>query len=264
MEINKETSYMIGLFQTDGSMSKLKNKNRNKGTFQIELAIRDEDIINKIKEYIPYNYGIRTRTRNIILKDKEYISETIILRVSDMNFRKFLNESGIPYGKKSAIIKPPLHLDNLSIKDYIRGLYDGDGSLGLDSEGLPFISFTTESDDIANFIVDYISEVTNKPRKKLNRNKRDDIYNIKLSKEVAQDLVNELYYNDCLSINRKYLKSKDVLKWVRPNDMKKIEHERKWWDKEQDDYILNHTIEESMEYLDRTEKSIKMRLFRIN
>jgi hypothetical protein len=262
MEIDKNISYLIGLFQTDGSMYKIKNK--NKGKFSIELSIKDKDIINKIKDYIPYNYSIRTRIRNIQLKDKDYISETIILTVSDMGFRKFLNESGIPYGKKSQIIKPPLHLHNLSIKDYIRGLYDGDGSLGLDSKGLPFISFATESDDIAIFLIEYISNITNKSKKKLNRNKRDNIYNIKLSNEVAQILSKEIYYDGCLSINRKYKKSKDILSWIRPNDMIKRDYEKMWWDNEQDGYILNHTIEESMEHLNRTEKSIKIRLWRLN
>lgn len=262
MEIDKNISYLIGLFQTDGSMYKVKDK--NKGKFSIELSIKDKDIINKIKNYIPYNYNIRTRIRNIKLKDREYESETIILTVSDMNFRKFLNESGVPYGKKSKTIKPPLYLEKLSLKDYIRGLYDGDGSLGITNNNFPFLSFTTASEDVSKFLVKYISDITNKPPKKLNRNKRDGVYNICIYKEDAQALTNNLYYEKCLSINRKYEKSKDVLNWIRPNDMKKINYKRKWWNKEQDEYILNHTKEESMKYLNRTEKSINMRLFRLN
>jgi hypothetical protein len=262
MEINKEVSYMIGLFQTDGTLYK-QYKDRNKGKFQIEISDKDKDIINKIVKYIPYNYGIRKRTRNTKINNRDYIKDYISLSVSNLEFRTFLNESGIPYGKKSQIIKPPLHLKDLSIKDYVRGLYDGDGSLGLDSKGIPFISFTTDSDGIANFLVDYISKLTNKPKKKLNRNKRDNIYNIVITKEDAQVLTKELYYGGCLSIKRKKNKAKDVLNWIRPKDMKKIYYERKGWDKEQDKYILNHSIEESMKHLDRTGDSIKMRLFRL-
>ena len=44
MEINKEISYLIGLFQTDGSMSEYTG---NKGNFSIELSSKDEDIIYK-------------------------------------------------------------------------------------------------------------------------------------------------------------------------------------------------------------------------
>lgn len=251
---------MIGLFQTDGNLyKKMKNKS---GKFQLELSIKDSDIIYKIKKYIPYNYKIKKRTRIITIKNRKYISKTIILTIYNINFRNFLNESGIPYGKKSEKIKPPLNLKNLSIKDYIRGLYDGDGSLGLDSKGLPFISFTTYSEYMKDFLVSYISEITNKPKKTVNRNKRDNIYNIKISKEDSQIMVNELYYEDCLSIDRKYISSKDVLNWIRPINMKKIN--RKNWNKIEDTYILNNSINESIKYLNRSEKSIKMRLFRLN
>ena len=88
------------------------------------------------------------------------------------------------------------------------------------------------------------------------------MYNICIYKEDAQLLTKELYYDDCLSINRKYLKSKEVLEWIRPKDMIKVDN-RKFWDKEQDKYILTHTIEESMKYLDRSENSVKMRVFRL-
>lgn len=37
----------------------------------------------------------------------------------------------------------------------------------------------------------------------------------------------------------------------------------KKWDDYQDNYILTHTLEESIKELDRTEKSIKMRLIRL-
>jgi len=262
MEINKDTSYMIGLFQTDGSMS-LTYPHRMKGKFQLELSIKDEDIIYKLEKLIPYHVGIRKRIRNKVLNGYSYNNnETIDLSVCSLDFRNFLLESGIPYGKKSKIIKPPLHIPNLSISDYVRGLYDGDGSLGLTIKGLPYISFATDSDDIANFLVNYISEVTGKSLKGLKRNNRDNIYNIMITKEDAIALSNEIYYEGCLSLNRKYNKSLEVKNWVRPYDM--IVSEKKFWTKEQDDFILKHDIEESTEYLDRTEDSVRMRLWRLN
>lgn len=39
---------------------------------------------------------------------------------------------------------------------------------------------------------------------------------------------------------------------------------RKKWTPEQDKYILTHTIEESMSYLNRTKQSIRTRLYRLN
>jgi DNA-binding transcriptional regulator WhiA len=147
MEINKDTSYLIGLFQSDGHMSKGKG---NKGRAQIEISSKDEDIIHKIKEIIPYNYGIRKRVRNIVMKEKNYLHESININICNMEFRKFLEDNGVSYGKKSKIIDVPKS-ENLSKLDYIRGLFDGDGSLGFTKTGFPFIGFVTESENIKDY-----------------------------------------------------------------------------------------------------------------
>jgi len=256
--IDKNISYMIGLFQTDGSLSKGKGK---KGKFQLELSSKDEDIIYKIEKFITYKSSITKKRKKSSINGYHYNIETILLRVCDLNFRNQLVEWGIPYGRKSKIIQPPLHLENLSIPDYIRGLYDGDGSLGLTSVDIPFISFTTDSEVLATYLIDYISKLMNKPLKKINRNNRDNIYNIDVKKEDAMKLCSEIYYEGCLSLDRKYEKAKDVKGWIRPEGM--IISPKKYWSDEDDEYILSHEVEESMEYLDRTEKSIKTRLWRL-
>jgi len=262
MEINEETSYLIGLFQTDGNIYE---SSRNRGKAVIELSIKDEDIIEKIKKLIPYNYTITKRIRNIKLnghsyENKEYVS----IRICDINFRKFLNDSGVPFGKKSKIISPPLHLKNLSMPDYIRGLYDGDGSLGMTGKNIPYVSIVTASKNLANFLLDYISSITGKPRKKNNPNKRDNIYNIVITKEDAIKFCDEVYYDGCLSMGRKKEKSEIVKSWKRPPKMKNvIRDEFKFWTKDKDNIILNNPIKKSMEILNKSKGSIQMRLIRL-
>jgi hypothetical protein len=95
-------------------------------------------------------------------------------------------------------------------------------------------------------------------------NKRDNIYNIVITKEDAIKFCNEIYYDSCLSINRKKEKSEIIKKWIRPENMKKIDFERKKWTKNDDDIIMNNNIEDSMKKLNRTEKSIKIRKIRLN
>jgi len=259
MEINKDTSYLIGLFQSDGNMYKGKG---NKGKASIEISVKDEDIIHKIKEIIPYNYGIRKRSRNIVMKEKEYLHESINITVCNMEFRNFLEINGVPYGKKSRTIDVPKS-ENLLKIDYIRGLFDGDGSLGFTKKGFPFIGFVTESEKIKDFLLEFFSEITRKPKKESNRNNRDNLYNILLSKEDAVIFCEKVYYENCLSLNRKYDISKNIIKWIRPIDMKKRISENRKWLKEEDEFILNHEVEESIEILNRTEKSIKMRITRL-
>jgi len=259
MEINKDTSYLIGLFQSDGTMYSGKN---NKGRAQIEISVKDEDIIHKIKEIIPYNYGIKKRKRNILLKERKYNSESISISIYNIEFRNFLEINGVPYGKKSKIIDIPIS-SNLSNIDYIRGLFDGDGSLGFTKNGFPFIGFVTESEKIKNYLLTFFSEITNKAKKEATRNKRDDLYNIMISKEDAVKFCEIVYYNNCLSINRKYEISKNIINWVRPKEMKKIDFNRRKWLKNEDFFINNHSIEESILELKRTKKSIEMRKIRL-
>ena len=266
MEINKDTSYLIGLFQTDGTLSET---TRNRGRASLDISIKDEDIIQKIKELIPYNYTIGEKVRNKKIVNKkgkiyDYPDwKGIFIKIYGLSFRNFLKESGIPVGKKSLIVKPPLHLKNLSIKDYIRGLYDGDGSIGMTEKNIPFVSLTTASSDIANFILDYISDLTKKPRKENNPNERDNVYNIMITKEDAIKFCDEIYYDNCLSINRKYDNSSIVKNWKRPINMKKIENKQKWT-KEDDDFIMKNSVKLSMEKLNRSRSSIGMRLWRLN
>jgi len=63
MVVNKNTSYLIGLFQTDGNMYKDKKINSNKGKFSLELTIKDSDIIYKIEKFITFNHNIKIRRK---------------------------------------------------------------------------------------------------------------------------------------------------------------------------------------------------------
>src|SRR5437867_2983943 len=111
--------------------------------------------------------------------------ETSLLSIFDREFREQLQMWGLPVGRKSRIVKPPDGL--VSEVDYVRGLVDGDGSLGLTRKGYPFLSLNTSSDAIAEFYIDFLQRVTGRPRKTASRNKRDDAYNIAVFKELAQD-----------------------------------------------------------------------------
>jgi hypothetical protein len=124
------------------------------------------------------------------------------------------------------------------------------------------VSLTTQSEEIKEFIIRYISELTEKPKKELCRNKRDGIYNIVLYKEDAVTFCKKIYYDNCLSINRKYNNAQKIKKWIRPDGLKKRETQKKW-NKEQDNFILSHSIQESMNELNRTKKSVQIRLFRL-
>jgi len=116
------------------------------------------------------------------------------------------------------------------------------------------MDLTIPEDDYLNFLFEITGKI-----KVSNKNKRDKAFNIMITKENAQKVVSLLYYPKCLSLSRKKENAEKVLDWIRPSEMK-FAPPRKFWNTEEDTYILKHTIEESMQYTGRTPKSIKVRL----
>ena len=260
MKITKETSYLIGLIQTDGH---LYQNTRNRGSLTIELADLDKDIIYKIAKLIPYDYSISKRKRKTNFSDH---SSSITLRVYNQEFRKWINESGVPYGKKSLIVKPPLYLKKLSINDYIRGLWDGDGSVGYTKTKIPFLSFTTNSLNIKDFLENYISKITGNNHHHFSKPKRDNVFNIMITKEDAVALASILYPKNSknISIKRKFINAQKIQSWKRPNTMKQVTWKRANWAKEEDKYLLKNGIKSTMNKYNRTFKSVSIRLWRLS
>lgn len=63
--------------------------------------------------------------------------------------------------------------------------------------------------------------------------------------------------------DRKYKKYLEIKNWKRPDNIKKKNYKIKMWTKEDDHIIQTKSISESCLKLDRTERSIKMRLWRL-
>ncbi len=250
-----EHSYFFGFAQTDGSLSRFGHF-PNKGKLQIEIGEKDLHILKSFKKLFPSVYSsINLRVRDTNFKNNY---RSYVLGIFNMKFREEINRLGVPYGKKSEIVAPPRN--DFSERDYTRGLVDGDGSVGLTIGGIPFISITVTSDKLKNYLFDMIEKITGE-RKKITRNRRDNIYNIMLNREKAQQFIRYLYYPGCLALKRKLKKAREALKWKRPRNLKIIF--QKFWEPWEDKSILNHPLEESCNCLKRTERSIKMRLWRL-
>ena len=122
------------------------------------------------------------------------------------------------------------------------------------------MSFTTKSEILKEELLKLLKNKYGIV-KKINRNQRDGVYNIMIKNEDAQNFAHYLY-DDCeLAMPRKLEKAKEIFNWIRTKP--KATSKRKAWSQEEDQYILNHSIEDSMKTLGRTESSIKNRLFRI-
>jgi len=247
-------SYIIGFLQGDGSNSV---SSRNRGKITIELSIRDNDIIDKlIEKFSPYiNVRKFNRTRDTNFK-KKYTS--VGLYIYDLKTRLEFSKY-IPTGCKSRTVETP---KDISVSDYIRGLSDADGSLGITSENRCFWSLCTSSESVKSLVLGTIKQITGL-KKNINRNKRDDVYNISIFDEDAQVFSSFLYKNASICLDRKLKSYMKVMQWKRPPERKK--RHRRTFSKEEDLVILNNSIsiEEKKTILNRTEKSIRMRKWRL-
>lgn len=201
-------SYMFGFMQSDGS---LYEGTRNRGKLTVELKQTDRHILDEFQSILPYNSSVRERTRKTNFSNS---STSVIWTVCMKEFRDTIKDWGMPVGKKSNLIDLPKQ--NFITRDYFRGLIDGDGSVGITAKGYPFISFTTDSDNIIAAYIELLQTVINK-RRTCNRNSRDNIYNLCVYRKDAQLLADYLYYEGCLCLQRKLDATKKFSSWTPSN-----------------------------------------------
>ena len=246
----KNIDYIFGILVTDGG---IEFSSRNRGKVKLEVKYEDKDIVYKLQDRIEGS-TVTERIRDTNFK-KSYHS--ICFNNYRIEFRELLLEMGYPAKNKSENECPPkIKYDK---KEFWRGVFDGDGSVGYTKDGRPFVSLITVSDIFHDEFTRFLKEELGIVRI-INRNKRDKAYIFSLFDEDAINFCNYIYSGAEIYLERKYEKYKEVLGWKRTK--KKIN--RRTWTKEDDDYIMKNTIESSMEHLGRTRKSIQMRKFRLS
>lgn len=247
--MNEFESYLYGLLITDGNLSL---STRNRGKVQLEVSIKDKDIIEKLYNNIP-NSSIIQRERDTNFSNNYH---SIIWYNSRLEFRTQLINWGFPIENKTLTANVPKV--EYSEKDFWRGVIDGDGSLGYINDGSPFISLVTKSEFLKEAYLLFLFN-NFQIRKNINRNVRDEAFNIILKNEDALNASKLLYENNTISINRKYESFETIQQWVRTKE----KHSRRAWTIEEDNYILSHSLKENSNYLNRSESSVKNRLYRL-
>lgn len=248
---NDFDSYLYGFIATDGSISL---NTRNRGKVTIEISYRDKDLIEKIHEDFKLKHSIRTRVRDTNFA-KEY--KSIMFSCHLKEYRDFLFENGMPKEDKTNQVTVPSKPYNKFA--FWRGVIDGDGSIGYTATNEPFVSLVTKSEELKNEFLKLIEEELD-IIKVINRNKRDDIYNITIKNEEAIKLANLLYKDAKIYLDRKYENAVDFKNWKRTK--KKIN--KQTWTAKEEKYILEHSLEDSIKNLNRTKGAIKCKLYKLN
>ncbi|WP_410786310.1 hypothetical protein [Kribbella sp. C-35] len=251
-----EVAYAIGLLQTDGTHS---GSLDGKGRISLELAVRDEDILAKVASLLPCYSSIGHRTRTTNFADNY---ETAILRFYDQPTRRSAAAAGIPVGRKAAVVVPPV--GPLAVPDYLRGLLDGDGSVGFTRKDEPYVSMVTASPALAGFLCDTVRKVCGVVRT-ARPNKRDGVYNILVLNVAAARLAAWAWYSpDVLGLERKKEAAEQVALW-RPAADKAGRYGvvRKPWTRADDLIVLTHGQSEAARILGRSVSSVSVRKWRL-
>lgn len=118
----------------------------------------------------------------------------------------------------------PITIPSLE-RDFLRGLIDGDGSVGISKSGVPYVYFGNTNKQLVEWVHLKMTEkgarckvhlVNNRPSQKTTERPHIlPFYDVRCSSQPAKLLLNDIYYDDCFAIPRKFNKAREGIKWQR-------------------------------------------------
>lgn len=185
---NKENAYIFGFILADGHIHY-----GNKNYLQFELASYDKDILEKIKSILQYEGPISYSKRNtckLQINNKKIISDIIDL--------------GMPSKDKTFNSVFPKSLPKKYIPDFIRGVFDGDGSIVYSNKRLYFQILGTK--DLLKGIKDNLPIATNNISIYDRNRNGTNVFCLQVKNKKTLDIFDWLYKDASIYLDRKYNK----------------------------------------------------------
>lgn len=194
---SEEMAYIFGYFCADGCMS------RCGGSFVFAITSNDLEIIQKIRRCMKSTHKIVERTNC-----KHYS-----LSITSEEIYNDLKKLGC-HERKSVVLKFP-KVKKKYMQHFLRGFFDGDGGLSLLTHRCyPRIGFPGSNDFISNIDLFFNRKLgvgnTNIYKKEPSR-----IFIIYYNAENAQTILEYMYNNATIYLERKYKKYQQGMKWKR-------------------------------------------------
>lgn len=193
-------AYILGFILADGCIIRGTYKGYS-DSLKFGVRISDIDILEKIRKELGAKHKIS------VVKNAAYFciaSQKLIndLKKLGVSYRKSLNEV-LPD-------VPPKY-----ILDFIRGIVDGDGGIGIDKKGHP-VFMICGGEKTMTFIRDYflnkLKVYSKVGRRKYSEARRNFLYEIKYKSSSALKILAHLYTGSCLYLDRKYKLARRCLK----------------------------------------------------
>lgn len=200
---SEEMAYILGFVAADGNIC------HSGRAHVLHIACDDRDIIEKIKKVLEYKGPIHQKIR-----DNSKISYS--LRICDSIIFQDLQKLNITE-RKSLTFNPPIIPGRL-IRHFIRGYFDGDGSVSFRNTKYPsrlVVDFYTASKQMFKYlhrILKYVLKDTYHGKAQIRlANQKTKYYAIRVGHKASKKLFSYMYANTNLYLERKYKKFVGVI-----------------------------------------------------
>ena len=191
-------AWLVGFLAADGNISKKGNKIR------IELSSVDKEILEKIKEIVQIDNPIKER------EDKRGFCFTS-LEWACKEHKEDLQAYGV-IPCKTYTLTPPHKLSSKFHIDYIRGYFDGDGTINQNNKSLRW-GICGASKGVLEWIIKTLEEQYQIPSVKIHKDSSNDkdFYSFVYSTNSTKKLYEKLYTPNSLFLKRKKDKYEHLL-----------------------------------------------------
>ena len=204
----QEKAYWLGFLYADGCVSERYDKKGNrKGAF-MELSLKkdDEEHLRSFLYDIGANYPIKNRT--VLCRGKEFGAVRTI--ISNTEFCKHLIAHGcVP--NKTFVLQPP-DIDDALVPHFIRGYFDGDGSLSFnnDTKSRALSLLGTKA------LLEFIKEKSGISKNiHVHKVKDENVYCISINgKESMKTFCQFIYADKAVFLERKWEKALMLMKYL--------------------------------------------------
>ncbi|ALA07266.1 putative endonuclease [Brevibacillus phage SecTim467] len=185
-EWSPEMAYVLGFIYADGNLS----NNR------FRIQIKDLDHIEKLADTLGMDRSyIFTRT------DKKYGKESYGISASRRDVAARLIALGVTPNKSRSMTFPEIPKEYL--RDFIRGYFDGDGTVGCYSKQLA-VRFTLGAEKFAKRLAEILSDMLEHDVKiKFDKRGAGNYVVGFHSNRLAKKFYENIYYDNCLAMDRK-------------------------------------------------------------
>ena len=196
---NSNMAYLLGFLASDGTVDKKNNR------IKIGLSSIDKKFLMELKEELKYEGDIL----DYITSNGFSVSE---LTFTSQQIKNDLARYNI-VPNKTFTFKFPKNLNKKYWIDFIRGYFDGDGSVSTAGENAIKWQICSATKDVLETIVDFFYEEYHIKKVSIleQSRKNNTLYYFQYSTNATKEIFSILYKKNSLKLPRKYLKFKELV-----------------------------------------------------